>query len=372
MRFRRYWKPLRTVLPHSDKSVASALWIFAFLLIYPWTGHGATADRTAESSAIMLKIEGISLNSPELLKAIRAQLSATEIAIREVSVPQNRFDLEAPTTGAATVSKRYDAQMVFWILDRDDTCVVSIYISGKPEGSIHTRRLNLASDNHATRFETIANAVSSMLEDTIVAEESTLAQSKSSPQETFRPLPRPATVVQKKYHSELFAAYSGSVFADRTFTHGVQAGLGFLLHSKYVAGIAFTQNSTLTFETNAYRFSVMTRDISAGMARRVVRGPLEFRAGLEWRTSLHSYANESVDGSISIQRPESGAIHSVTPSLSGGWVFKTGFIMILRLGSGIALNEKKYLISRAAAAPDVVLKPYIVKPMLQLGLIIQL
>lgn len=329
---------------------------------------------------LILRIDGVTVHSSQLLKAIRAQLSDTDIQIQEIDIDPDEFSIDTPSNDAAALSELHDSQMIFWIMEDTWSCSVFLYSSGGEFGSLYSRDLRLTSENVSSRFETIANAVSSMVEDVIVNQKITKQQLPSATAGGSRSRQVPPNRVapiqtdrSQRYDSEVFTGYSSSYFSRSTLSHGIRAGLGLLLQSKFVADVSFTQNLTMDWSTSEYQFSVLSREFSASLARRAIRGAFEFRFGIAWITSLRSYEMESEINDIIPRQTKINAVHAIAPFFGLAWMLHKHFLVSLAIGSAISLNEKKYDFGIDNGRDlTTAVKPLILKPFYQVGIVIQM
>ncbi|MBN2342564.1 MAG: hypothetical protein JXR45_13800 [Deltaproteobacteria bacterium] len=337
--------------------------------MFPRYGHATTPSASPAADALMVEIEGVTPDSPELFTAIRAQLSASQLVLRQVTFRRDEYNVATPIPSASLLAKQQNAEMVFWIEDDLHTCTVTFYSTKDPE-RVYTRVLILESDNRSSRFEVIANAVSSLLEETIF----TFREKPAPPPKKIEP---PTPVPEKnatwpRRRSELFAAYAGALFSPDTACHGVQMGFGVLPAEAIAIDISYTQNLTLRFETDQYRFSITSRNVDVAMAGRLRYHAVELRFGIAYSAGIRSISTESLSDNISPRPNRLNGIHSLTPFLVTAWSLSEHFALLLQLGGAIALNEHDYKIIREDGTQTTVISPFPVKFVYNIGFLIQL
>lgn len=321
------------------------------------------------TNVLMVEMHGVTPNSPHLYKAIRAQLSASQLTVKQVILTQSEFDISHPLNSALRLASKHNASMVFWIQDDLNICTVYFFTTDE-KNRIFTRVLNIEKSKRTSRFEIIANAVSSLLEETVI----THVDNLKPPPQSRRPQPSSPLKDPAKshYRPELLVTYLGSIFADHKVTHGVQLGLGFLPSNKIAVNAAFTQNLMLRWETAQYRLSITSRNFDLSFAGRLRRRYFEARVGLAYSASLRSISTDTLASTIFTRPNQKDVIHSLTPFFLVSWIIQKHFSIIASVSSSIALNERDYKILKDDSRTFVVAAPFSVKLIYQLGLKIQL
>jgi len=348
---------------------ASAL-VVAALLCAGIPGRAAPPETPR---VLMVEIDGLTPDSPELFMAIRAQLSAHPVTIARGRLNRSDFDAFPPQASASRLAGEHSADMVFWIRDGGDTCTVSFFLADPGGGRMTTRFLHLVQEapagHQSGRFEVIANAVSSLVDESIreINARADVAPPPSSPAPPPAAAPEP---VNRQY--EISAAWAGSVFSRDKLSHGVRIGLGFLPGPHLVVALAYIQHLTLEWNTPRYRLSMASRSIDALLAGRWGRRAFEFRLGLAWAIHLRSRSTASRSASIDPRPDELEAIHSLQPFMSFSFTFLKRFAIATGPGVRLSLNERQYRISRDDGSTTTVVAPYLFQFTWQLGFTIRL
>lgn len=353
-------------------SVAIALTFFSCII--PLNGQAQTSSETTPTTVLMADIEGITPNSTELFTAIRAQLSASQINIRKISAANTDYKNHSYVETASLLSKNYSAPILFWIRDFPGETTIFLYNAIDAPNHIYRRTLKFESTNLSSRFEVVANAVSGLLEESVVThtERHANANFPSPGGRAFtdsHPTEKPRT---KRDSAELSVSYRGALFSSDQFSNGIEIGVGFHPGTLLVFNISFTQNLSMNWESDDIRLSVMSRNLSAAIAIRMILKTVEFRPGILWCTSIRTYTVRASTDTLRIRAPSSEAIHSIVPFVSMLWTVHGNIAVLVSMGASISLNETIYQITRIKSSEQTMTAPLLVKPTVLLGIVVQL
>jgi hypothetical protein len=334
-------------------------------------------------SVTLLELGADSEETDGLFLSIRAQLSGAALTLKRFKV-----DISADREKAALLAASSTrAAVVFWVEDQDPARVF-FYIPSKTGGTYLNRTLNIEQSKGVGRYEVIGIAAAGMLEGVLVshrreieAAEQPLAQASarkevtsgtadpnngSAPTANLNPKSR--TV-----HIEFLASYSGMSFATDTFGHGVRLGIGLLPIDHLVLTAAFCMTFPMRKEDEWARLTVLSRTLFVSIAGRlpVKDTGIEFRPGASYTVDFRSFStlgkSDSVDAALTGFR----AVHGVNLFLSLVWFFKNRFGLYAEGGADIAMNETDYTIS-VDDTETIITSPFLVKAMVQAGIILQL
>ena len=330
------------------------------------------AESASIPRVIMLEISGVTPNDENLYKAIRAQLAAASLQLDFLTIKDPQFITTDPLSTASRLATDHGAAVVFWIKEEGTVFTIFFYNSNTSERRILTRELDLVAESPLSRFDTVGNAVSSIVEESI----SLLGQARA--QAAPKPSPSPPPPVPRsqgrrhRKRMDLFAVYSGSLFASRRVVHGAGGGLGFLPTEHIALALAYTQYLPSTLVTEQYRLSLTSRNIETSIAGRWATSFLDFRLGLAWSADIRSYSLKSKSEAISPRPGEVNGIHSLAPFATAVWILSDGFGIFTGLGANIAVNPKTYKILRSDGSEVLLLVPFRAKLTWRVGLIFQL
>ena len=318
----------------------------------------------------MVEIPEVTPNDIELYKAIRAQLSASPLQLNRVTVDNAHGLTTAPLRTAAELAAEHHAALIFWIQQDETKCMLFFYSTEKNSGHIHTRMLDLVAGSRSSRFETIGNAVSSVIEESIAVygHRSETPPNRPPPQ----PVPRPKAPVYHRKWMEIFAGYAGTLFASRQVTHGVQAGVGFFPGDHITAAVSFTQNLAMESENADYRFTLVIRNIEVAIAARIVTKAIDIHLGLAWSVDLRSYSTVSFSETITVRPDAVEGVYSLTPFVKAIWSFSETVGIMTGIGPALSFNERLYTISQSDGRERTVLRPFLAKLTYNLGFAVQL
>ena len=319
----------------------------------------------------MLELADETVNSPQLFVAIRAQLAASLSDIHQLALPASEFNLSNPLQDAAALAAEHESQMVFWVQIRDDLCTISFYFA--EDGTrLYVRQLHLTADSTATRYEVVANAVSSLIEETVFSLREEQKESRSLSASTAQQRPPQSKVVRTSRAVELRALYRGSVFSESKLMHGVEFGLGILANRHLVVGLGYTHGFATEWQADSYRFSITSKYINAAITGRLYAGATEIRIGLAYITQIRTLSTSSRTDEITPRHLDTNAIFGIMPSVDATWRITGNFSMAAGVGASIAFNERGYLISRDDRTTYFVANPYPVKFVFRVGFHFQL
>jgi hypothetical protein len=349
------------------------LWLLTFLCWMTATNlpvRVVVAESKNLPRVIMLEISGITMNDDTLYEAIRAQLSATSVQLDRLPVDDSQFALSNPLSSASKVATKYSAAMVFWITKKEMISTIYYYYKDASNPQIHTRELNLASESLLSRFDTIGNAVSTIVEETVSPR--AVARTRPVP----KPLPPPSPPRQNSDRSRkwinLFTFYAGSYFESRSVTHGLGFGLGLLPIQQLAITISYDQGFPLIWDTERYKLTLGSKNITSSIAGRVPMGFLELRVGLAWSVDIRSHSMTSSSESISPRPGGVRGIHSLVASLVAIWSLSDVIGIMTMLGVDLAFNEGEYKILRDDDSEVLLVDPFRAKLTYAVGLIVQL
>ncbi len=353
-------------------SVAIALTFFPCII--PRKGQAQALSDTTQTTVLMVEIEGITPNSAELLTAIQAQLSASQIEIHKTRADNTEYKNISYVETASLLSKNYNAPILFWIQDFPGETTIFFYNTIDAPNHIYRRILKFESTNLSSRFEVVANAVSGLLEESVVTHPkrhagtsfpSPKGRAFTDPHPTEKPHP-------KSTSSELSASYRGALFSSDRFSNGIEIGVGFQPGTRLAFNISFTQNLSMNWESDDIRLSVMSRNLSAAIAIRIIMKTVEFRPGILWCTSIRTYTIRASTDTLRIRAPNSEAIHSIVPFISMLWPVHGNIAVLVSMGASISLNETVYQITRIESSEQTMTAPLLVKPTVLLGIMVLL
>ena len=355
---------------------AACIVLFIFTVATPVHANYVETEYRQKEIAYIVAVDGFTSHSPQLLTAIRAQLSASKIVIRKHTIPMNNFDVDAPGNSLIDVARSVAAPIVFFIRENKNVCTIKLYISGAPQGKFFIRSLEIDSENLTSRFETIANAVSSMLEDTSFQPQQAPSQESRTAEATSSTLKKVSDST-KDYYSVVALFYRGEIFTGRRLIHGVGLSVGVSPFPHLVFGISYHHNLSLKWATDSYQFILRSGAVTASFSTRFVKSAFELQPGISWRTTFRSYSvtkleNSSQDSNLQVRRPDSNAVHALEPFCDIAWQFHKGVWLALRAGASVSLNEKKYVVSRRDGSQKNAAEPHRIKPIYMLGVVFQL
>jgi hypothetical protein len=347
--------------------------LFSALAVFFLTTR-ATAAETYQiqgKNVLMLELADVTVNSPQLFMAIRAQLAASMSDIHQVELQASEFNLSNPLQDAAALADEHESQMVFWVQIRDDLCTISFYFA-EDVARLYVRRLHLTADNTATRYEVIANAVSSLIEETVFSLREDQNGSRSLSASTAQQRPPRSKVVRTSRGVELRALYRVAVFSRSKLMHGIEFGLGIIANQHLVVGLGYTHGFAAEWQADSYRFSITSKYVNAAITGRLYAGATEIRVGLAYITEIRTLSTSSRTEEITPRRLDTNAIFGIMPSVDAIWRITGKFSMATGLGASIAFNERGYLISRDDGTTYFVTDPYSVKFVFRVGFHFQL
>lgn len=345
-----------------------ALWPTC-LLSMPLTG---AAQSKSPPTVIMLEIPGVTTNDDTLNEAIRAQLSAASLRLDRLTVDNPQSLLSDPVGSVSKLSADHGAVMSFWIIENGTTYTIFFYSQHASEPRISTRALDLVSESQVSRCDTIGNAVSSIVEESISTVGGARARDASPPPPARTPSPPPPPHDGKRKWVNLFMGYSGSLFARQSVTHGVHMGLGLLPMKHLAIALSYTPSLPSKWETTRYKLTLLSRNVAMSIAGRLLTRFLEIRAGFAWSVDLRSSAMSSYTDTIAPRPEDLAGIHSLIPFAAAIWTVADWFGIAAGLGADIAINEKSYLILRDDGQEVFVMEPFTAKLTYQMGVIFQL
>jgi hypothetical protein len=328
------------------------------------------AESETFPKALMVETEGLTPNDPDLYNAIRAQLSASPLMLGRVHIERAEGVEFDPQGVVSRLSAENGAAMVFWIRDEAATSTMFFYLSGASDSAIHTRVLQPVSGSRSSRFEVIANAAASVIEECLLSSRPRLAPPVQPT--VIKPPPISAERNQKRKWVELFASYLGSLFAKGTVTHGLNMGIGFFPIEHLALSTSYTMNLPVKWETEQYRLALTLRNIEASIAFRIIKGPVDFHLGLAWFVDLRSWSTVPFSEAVDAHPGELRAVYSLMPFASVTWMILNKIGIITGLGANLAIEEKVYTVSYDNGSEIQVARPFIAKFTYQLGLVVQL
>ena len=150
-------------------------------------------------------------------------------------------------------------------------CTISVYFA-ENESALYVRNLQLTGELTATDFEAIANAVSSLIEETAFNLTENRTDTPRPPvSDTRHPVHRNQSRMNPNV--ELHLLYRGQLFAESKVTHGIEMGLCILLNRWLQAGLGNTQGFAARWQRETYRFSIVSRFIEANIGGRFYLEP---------------------------------------------------------------------------------------------------
>jgi hypothetical protein len=128
----------------------------------------------------------------------------------------------------------------------------------------------------------------------------------------------------------------------------------------------------LTWETETYRLTIVSRNVEVACAGRLSLYPIDFRLGVAWSIDLRSHSTFSKSpGEVRAAPDGFKGVNSVVPFVSIAWIFKQRIGIVGRLGAAFAVNESVYQLQRNNEYIDEVV-PFVAKLNYQLGLLVLL
>jgi hypothetical protein len=345
--------------------------IFSAIALIAAPSAGRAEPENKLPKVLMVEIVDVTPNDSDLYRAIRAQLSAASLILERLALENAQAFAADPLHGLSRLAAENHATMVFWIEDEGATCTVFFYIADADGGHIDTRILNIPSGNRSGRFETIANAAASVIEENINSFK-TLSAMHAQPSTHVPQAPKAVEPRSSSIRVELFAVYAGSYFVSSQVTHGVRMGFGILPTDRVAVSISYTQNLPAEWENERYRLTLTPRNIEVSAAGRMLVGPVDVRLGIAWSVDLRSYSTASFSSSVSARSGKFQAIQSLVPFVTATWTFLDRFGIVTGVGANLAVNERIYKISRDDGTEVAVLRPFIAKLTYQLGLVVHL
>ncbi len=322
---------------------------------------------------IMLDITGITRYDDTLYKAIRAQLSDASLQLNHLTTDDSQFVPADPLDSLSKMATDRGADIVFWIEEEGALCTIHFYNRHASERQIFTRELDLASENQLSRSDTIANAVSSIVEESISAVSAKEQHADDGPAPPPPP-PRnpPPPPAARQMGVNLFAAYSGIYFSSRSVTHGGRIGVALLPLKHLAIALSYTYNVPKKWESSRYQLTLTSSNIEMSFAARVPAGVFEFRLGAAWSLDLRSYSTSTYVATITPRPGDLITVHSIIPFVDAIWKISDHVGVSAGIGANIAVNEKAYLISRNDGSEYFVLTPFVTKLTYRLGVVLQL
>jgi hypothetical protein len=314
-----------------------------------------------------------SQNDEGLYKAIRAQLSASSLILNRVELDGGQAGSAVTLKSAARSARENGAAMVFWIED-NETCTMYFYLPDSSGGRFNTRSLNLDLSSSSSRFEVIALVAADIIEELLISHNS---KPKPRPpaqmqrQETISIAKRDEKVKSRRLF-EIFAAYTGSLFAESKASHGILLGLGILPIDRLVLAASFTQNLPLRSQDDEVRLTIVSRQVEVLAAGRILIKPVDIRMGLAWSIDLRTVSATSVTGTIRARSDKFMGVQSLAPFVSAAWIFSERIGLFARVGVNLAVNDTVYNVSHPDLTKTDVLDPFIAKLTYQLGLLVQI
>jgi hypothetical protein len=334
---------------------------------------GINAAETASiPRVIMLEISGVTPNDDTLYRAIRAQLAAASLQLDFLTISDPQFVITDPLSNATRLAAEYGAAVVFWIKQEGPVFTVFFYNSDASDPRIHTRELDLVAESPLSRFDAVGNAVSSIIEESISLRGHARAHAAPTPSPSPPSPPVPRSQGRPRKWMDIFAVYSGSLFAGRRVLHGAGGGLGFLPTEHIALTVAYSQYLASTLVTEQCKLSLTSRNIETSIAGRLAASFLDLRLGLAWSVDVRSYSMKSNAEAISPRPGGVNGIHSVTPFATAVWILSNRFGIVTGLGANIAVNPKTYKLLRSDDSEVLLLVPFRAKLTWRLGLIVQL
>lgn len=329
-------------------------------------GAGRTAPEPLPV-VIMLDIPGVTPNDIDLYNAIQAQLSAVPLRLSHLTIDNTGAVTANLFDSVSKLAADRGATLVFWIEDEGTSCTLYFYHKGTSNRRIHVRVLARVPDSLPSRHETLGNAASSVIEESIAAHRYTRHQPVEKP---VPPLPQ--TEDETRKWVELSTAYSGAFFASRAVINGGRIGLAVLPIERLVVALSYTQSLPLRWETGRYQLSLTSRNIEASIAGRLPLRPLDLRLGLAWSADLRSHSLDSFSDAIASRPGDIDGIYSLGPFVTATWFVFDSFGIVICVSANIALNEKAYKLLREDDREIPLMAPFRAKLTYQLGLVFQL
>lgn len=306
-----------------------------------------------------------------LYKAIRAQLSAMPLILDRVRITDGS---EEPLGSAPGLAAKNNVSMVFWI-EEGATSEVFFFIPDANGGRVSSRALDLHLGGGSSRYEVIAIAVASMVEGLLATEQIRPAPAPSPPRAVPASLPLQDTSLEQ-HRFEIFAGYSGALFAKGLVTHGAKLGVGFLPIRHLAIAASFAHSLPFDVVTEELRLTIISRTVEVSLAGRMVWRAVDLRLGASWSIDLRSHSTQVQGRDLAPFPEEVNPVNAITPFLSAAWILTERLGITARAGAALAVDDTGYEISRIDESDEVhneeVLRPFVAKLVYQIGIIIHI
>ncbi len=348
-------------------AVCSALLIASFTV--PCAGE--PSSRKALPRVVMVSDARSIGDDDGLYMAIRAQLSATPVALARIEVAETPAAAPDTLKSAAELAAEHGAAMVFWI-QMSDRCEMSFFVPDASGGRITTRGVDLDLSSQSSRYDVIAVVASSVIEGLLVS-----SSLKNAGPERMGEL-RPSLVINrggietKGIQFEMAAAYTGALVAADTFSHGITLGLGILAAKRWVVAASFTQNLKQQLTGESLRLDIISRQLEVLAAARVAMRPLDVRLGICWSMDFRSLVTTAKVDSINPRQNDLVVVHSLVPMLSVAWLYRDRIGLFGRVGASLGLNEAVYKIKIHPEGEIDAFSPFVAELNFQFGLMIHI
>ena len=338
--------------------------------------RGQNEPRRTLPKVLMIEFHRLTPYDTGLYKAIRAQLSAVPLTLDRIGLADEESITVDPLGSASRLARENHASMVFWIDDKE-TCNMFFFIPDPDGGRINSRTLDLDLSSQSSRFEVIAIAVASMVEGLLISHHiKPVPHTPKQNQEAVPSVEKEKEVKRRKW-LEISLGYAGSLFTTGALMNGGRLGLGVLPIDRLAVAISVALYIPLTLEDEGLRLEIISREIEISTAGRLLLNPIDFRLGMCWSIDLRSHSVTSLPEGLEALSDADGfkGVHSLSPFISLGWVYKERIGLFGRVGVNFALNDTEYEVEvevevELSDSTTVMVAPFVAKLTYQLGMIV--
>ncbi len=329
-----------------------------------------------------------------LYVAVSAQLSGALVSLKRFSIDDLGDFPKTARQSAPRVASATGAVVVFWVEDGDPARVF-FYIPSDDGGLYLERSLQIRAETGVGRFEVIGIAAAGMVEGVLSSHQKEIAAAQTLPGKAASgkaaPSPKPAEATPtqtdappmktdtpiRNLYIELYAAYSGVLFAKDAFGHSVRPGIGFIVKQYWVFNAQFRLMLPLQFEDEWATLTVSSRTLLVSVQGRfrIKKGGFELRPGVAYTVDFRSFSTSGKRGTTGVASFDAAsgfrAVHGICPFVSAALFFQNRFGLFIEGGADIAVNETTYTIN-LNERPTPLAAPYTVKASVQAGIVIRI
>jgi hypothetical protein len=170
---------------------------------------------------------------------------------------------------------------------------------------------------------------------------------------------------------EIHLAYAGSLVATEMLSHGGTLGVGFFPFRRLFIAASLKLYAPLTFENEALRIKLISRQVDVHAAARFLLSPFEIRLGLSYAVDFRSFSTAAVNDTIRPRKDDYNVIHSFVPFLFAAWTYRERIGIFGKTGASLATNETVFRIHRSNGELTEEFEPFDVKFVYQFGLVVR-